>query len=429
MNNWIVLSAFSVTVAAVYVPPAIALDEAGTAEQRAEVRMLAAEQAAREAGMQREVSAARAQMEREIQLAQAEVEQEVQRAREAEREREARVEREIQLAQAEVEQEVQRAREAEREREARVEREVEMKRAEMERKLAEAEIELAEAARRVAELSTRNLPRQFYEVQSWPDMRGKPRIGITIETEASHKGPVEGVEVISVTPGSAAADAGLRTGDVLTSVGGQALMSDTRKEANKALMEIVEALEGGDKLDVEYLRDGNVGRVTVEPRVVDSETFVFQGFPSSEDWREDIRVIPGAVGNAVRSFAYRWGGSSWADMELVELNAGLGKYFGTEEGVLVVTAPKSGALELEDGDVIQEIDGRKPSSVNHAIRILSSYQPGEKIELSIMRDKRRRTLDVEMPDDRTSFRIPKPPKPVEMLPVRRVSLTFGDHQT
>jgi len=398
MRNGIVLSALSATIAVALVPPANALAE--TAEQRAEVRMLAKQQAAREAQMAQEVRA-------EV----------------------ARIEREVQLAQADVEREVLRAREAEEEREARVKREVEMERAEMERKLAEAEMELAEAARRVAELSTRNLPRQFYEIQSWPDLHGKPRIGITIETEGSNKGPVEGVEVISVTPGSAAADAGLRTGDVLTSVGGQALTADTRKEANKALMEIVKALEEGDKLEVEYLRAGNVGSVTVEPRVVDSETFVFSGVPGNSDWQESIRVIPDAVGNVVSNFAYRWGGSSWADMEMVELNAGLGKYFGTEEGVLVVAAPKSGALELEDGDVIQEIDGRKPTSVNHAIRILSSYQPGEKIELSIMRDKRRRTLDVEMPDDRTSFSIPKPPKPPEVLPVRRVSLTFGDQQT
>ena len=398
MKNWIVLSAFSITIAAAFVPPANALADA--TEQRAEVRMLAEQQAAREAQMVREVRAAEARMEREIQMAQAEVERDAQRMREAEEEREARVRREV-----------------------------EMERAEMERKLAEAEMQLAEAARRVAELSTQNLPRQFYEIQSWPDLRGKPRIGITIETEGPNEGPVEGVEVISVTPGSAAADAGLRTGDVLTSVGGQSLTSDTRKEANKALMEIVEALEKGDKLEVEYLRDGNVGSVTVEPRVVDSETFVFSGVPGNGDWQESIRVIPDAVGNAVSSFAYRWGGGSWADMEMVELSPGLGKYFGTDEGVLVVAAPKSGALDLEDGDVIQEIDGRKPTSVNHAIRILGSYQPGEKIELSIMRDKRRRTLDVEMPDDRTSFRIPKPAKPVEVLPVRRVSLTFGEHQT
>ena len=50
------------------------------------------------------------------------------------------------------------------------------------------------------------------------------------------------------------------------------------------------------------------------------------------------------------------------------------------------------------GHVIQSIDGRAPTSVQHALRILSSYQPGENLELRIMRDRKRETLTVEMPE-------------------------------
>ena len=46
--------------------------------------------------------------------------------------------------------------------------------------------------------------------------------------------------------------------------------------------------------------------------------------------------------------------------------------------------------------------------MNHALRILSSYQPGETLELEIMRDKQSQTLEVEMPDNRRSW-IPKAP--------------------
>ena len=56
--------------------------------------------------------------------------------------------------------------------------------------------------------------------------------------------------------------------------------------------------------------------------------------------------------------------------------------------------------------VIQKIDGRTPSSVRHAMRILGSYQAGETLELQIMRDKKRRKLEVEIPDDRTSQLMP-----------------------
>lgn len=86
-------------------------------------------------------------------------------------------------------------------------------------------------------------------------------------------------------------------------------------------------------------------------------------------------------------------------MELIELNAGLGKYFGTDTGLLVVSAPKSDALELQDGDVIQSIDGREPTDIRHAMRILSSYQSGEKLKLGIMRDKKKRTLNVQIPEE------------------------------
>ena len=36
------------------------------------------------------------------------------------------------------------------------------------------------------------------------------------------------------------------------------------------------------------------------------------------------------------------------DLELVELSEGLGKYFGADSGVLVVSAPQDDALQLED---------------------------------------------------------------------------------
>ena len=37
--------------------------------------------------------------------------------------------------------------------------------------------------------------------------------------------------------------------------------------------------------------------------------------------------------------------------------------------------------------------------MRHAIRILASYQAGEKLELGIMRDKKKVTIDVEIPAD------------------------------
>jgi serine protease Do len=102
---------------------------------------------------------------------------------------------------------------------------------------------------------------------------------------------------------------------------------------------------------------------------------------------------------------------------LARLTPKLGAYFGTNEGVLVVQAPDNDAFKLEDGDVIQSIDGRKPDDGTHAMRILRSYGAGEKVNLSVLRQRKPLTLAVTMPDrpefggDNFHFEGPMPPMP------------------
>src|SRR5438105_15479850 len=70
----------------------------------------------------------------------------------------------------------------------------------------------------------------------------------------------------------------------------------------------------------------------------------------------------------------------------------------SDKGVLVLRAPADGALKLEDGDVILAIDGRQPTSGSHATRILSSYQPGEKLTLRIIRQHKTLELGATLPE-------------------------------
>ncbi|MDJ0699050.1 MAG: PDZ domain-containing protein [Woeseiaceae bacterium] len=277
---------------------------------------------------------------------------------------------------------------------------IEAREAEVEMRLREAEEKMAEAARTIAELTSERLPQVMrIEKRIMDKLGGKPVLGIAIGVDSSEKGPVEGVSVQAVTPGSAAADAGLRSGDVITAVNGESLSAASAGEANERLLDFMKGIEEGDVIDVEYLRDGNVAKVEVEPRLVANRFFEFRGPDVAVAPVPEIHAAPALVERFKHGMWFGHGGGSWADMELVELNEGLGKYFGTDEGLLVVSAPESNALQLEDGDVIQSIDGREPKSVGHAMRILSSYQSGEKLELTIMRDKRRKKLEIEMPED------------------------------
>jgi S1-C subfamily serine protease len=280
-------------------------------------------------------------------------------------------------------------------------REAEAKEAEMDRKLMEAEERMAEAARQIAEITSERLPR-IAQIERRFEFSDKPRLGVTIDS-GQQTGPVEGVTVMGVTPGSAAGDAGLRAGDVLTAINDESLSAENAEDANSRLLDFMKGVEAGDVLKVEYLRDGKVGSVEVEPRVVEANMFVWQGDGGRHF---TIPGVPGAphappiVEKFTSGYGFPWVGSGLGELEMVELSEGLGRYFGTDSGLLVINAPKSDAFELQDGDVIQSIDGREPKDVRHAMRILSSYQSGEKLKLGIMRDKKKRTLDIEIPADR-----------------------------
>lgn len=279
-------------------------------------------------------------------------------------------------------------------------REAEAREAELESRMYEAEERLAQAARQIAEITRERLPRMA-EIERRFELSDKPRLGVTIDA-GEEAGPVEGVAIMGVTPGSAASDAGLRSGDVITAVNDESLSADSADAANTRLLDFMKGVEAGDVLKVEYLRDGKVGSVEVEPRVVETNMFVWQG----DDGRNfTVHGTPGAPGapqmveKFKMEFGFPWAGTGLGELELVELNEDLGRYFGTDSGLLVISAPKSDAFELQDGDVIQSIDGREPKDARHAMRILSSYQSGEKLKLGIMRDKKKRTLNVEIPAD------------------------------
>lgn len=282
-------------------------------------------------------------------------------------------------------------------------RTVQTRDAEVERRLHEAERRMAEAARQMAELTAERLPHRE-QLQRRLEIIGDkgPRLGVMIGGE--EKGPVKGVSVLGVTPGSAADDAGLRAGDVITAVNGETMAGKDSDDAAQKLLDFMGGVEAGDVLAVDYERDGKAGKVEIEPRAIDRQFFSFD-FDGPNFGMPDPMLAPGA---RPHGHAFAWhSDSGWGDMELVELNAGLGKYFGTDKGLLVVNAPESKALQLEDGDVIQKIDGREPTSVRHALRILGSYQSGETLKLEIMRDKKRRTLEVEMPEGMSSSLLPE----------------------
>ena len=276
----------------------------------------------------------------------------------------------------------------------------------------EAEEQLADAARRVAELSAERLDQFGDERNFMYEISDKPRLGVNIAADGG-PGAVEGVGVQSVTPGSAADDAGLRTGDVITAVNGESLSAESQQAATDRLLDFMRGVEEGDSLTIEYLRDGKLKSVDIAPRPI-ANNFVFWT-PDGQNFTMPRAPEVHPAPMAVDRFRYSFGGwrDGWGDMEVVELTEGLGRYFGTDEGLLVISASQTNDFKLAEGDVIQSIDGRKPESVDHCMRILASYQPGESLELKIMRDKQPQTLRVAIPEERVGSATPAVPVPAE----------------
>jgi hypothetical protein len=227
-------------------------------------------------------------------------------------------------------------------------------------------------------------------------MGGPPAavLGINIGRPSEAKAS-DGLSIVSVSPGGPAEAAGLKANDVITSINGKSLHSDADHEAHHELFRAMRELKPGDQVAVEYKRDGKAGKAQIK-----AGKLPFMGggpgMPPGDfggkfaERRMFMMGGPGMPG--------RHGSGAFGATELVSITPTLGKYFGADKGVLVVRAPQDDRLKLQDGDVILDIDGRIPTSVPHAVQILSSYHSGEKLKLHILRQQKRVELAVDVPE-------------------------------
>jgi S1-C subfamily serine protease len=268
------------------------------------------------------------------------------------------------------------------------EKKEEESRAEMEQKLEAAQKRLDAAAREVADLSM-SLSDHFV-----PHMRAfagarmqRAMLGVNLGRR-DEKGPDDGVQIASVSPGGAAEKAGLRADDVLLEINGKSLKREGEDSPREKLLAAMREVKPGEKVSVRYRRAGKASTVSVVAEEPADRMFVRRFGPGPE--MGHVEHMP--------FMAFGRGAGVFGSAELVSLTPKLGQYFGTEKGLLVVRAPDDASLKLEDGDVILDIDGRTPKSASHALRILHSYQAGEKLKLNVLRARKPMTFDVTVPE-------------------------------
>jgi S1-C subfamily serine protease len=279
-------------------------------------------------------------------------------------------------------------------------------RAALEKKLDAARVRLDDAARDVADL-TRQLHGDEEDIIKFVQ-RGGARgamLGINIGSEQARD---EGVEIMGVSPSGPAQAAGLRKGDVLVSIDGKSLRRADEVAPSRQLVDHLRSVKPGQTVKLDYLRDGKRQSATVTAAAAEP--------PMARMLRE---YLPGgAIPPGFEEFLGGHG-RAFGSLELVPITPQLGQYFGTDKGLLVVRAPDAPGMRLEDGDVLLSIDGRTPDSPRHAFRILGSYQPAEKVKLEILRQRKRMTVEVQVPEpsqNGNSFR-PRAPGAPPMPPL------------
>lgn len=278
-----------------------------------------------------------------------------------------------------------------------------------------------------------------------------------------------GVTVLGVSPDGPSERAGIKQGDVIVAVGGQVLAAiEDSGNAKEGLRIAMRDIKADEPLNISVERGQQTLDMTVVPEVREPLTWqTVVRFPTAphapsapgapedtehvitierievpeidsvemtaqiEQMRSEIekrravmevhRVAPDVdgeyefefhelseMGNFALHDANVWFGLPMAQgLQLAEIDPGLGEYFKTDRGVLVLKARQDNDLQLESGDVILQVGDTEVNSPAEFMRALRGFHSGDEFEMDIKRKRKNHTLKTVMPESRTSFFAPR----------------------
>ena len=269
----------------------------------------------------------------------------------------------------------------------------------LEQRLLEAQVQLGELAREIAELrSELGVAGAERPARAMAMMyrRGEaPRRQLGLLVAAGDR--ADGLTVVGLTPSGPARSAGLERGDVLLAINGQSLAGTDAA----GLARMVQALERDEIAVIEIERAGERTTVEVQPRPrgpadttrlgdIDFDALAEMGRVLADslkenlgeslgeglsaidlsglaEWIEAGRQRPGMFALSLPAMP----GSGLLPGRLVANHEGLAPYFGTGEGVLVLDVRADNPWGLAAGDVILRIDGQpvsRPADIARHLR-------------------------------------------------------------
>lgn len=333
--------------------------------------------------------------------------------------------------------------------------------------LDELRVQIGALSRRMADLSVTLGdvgPRAYaFRYLNEPD---RAIIGVVLSPEP--RGP----RIDALTPDSPAERAGLRSGDILTHVNGQALASNEPDQALAEARRLLGNLKDDEEVRIAYTRagksrgelkikaqrrealnwprllageEGDGSPVIDRTRIIEIERDVREGVERAREAHEGARNARGDAARAradarrslldaeramqraeiVRIDRARHA-MPWWGINLAALNSDLGRYFGSDSGVLVLSAGTDALPGLQAGDVIRSIAGKEVRRPEDALRALRDQPAGNDVEVAILRERKARTLKITVPEYKSIFSVgvaplppapPVPPRPPRAAPV------------
>jgi len=253
----------------------------------------------------------------------------------------------------------------------------------------------------------------------------RPMIGVVLQED-----PKEGVRLAGITPESPAARAGLRSGDRLLEINGKQIRGADGGERLRHARELIGRPDDGQKITLRFEREGR--KAVAELTAEHLPAFALRRFeqPLSDELRRELSIhlteeLPFDIG-MLAPFAGCDAGEDpqrcihaagplldalrWRGLRMARVDADLGRYFGTDRGVLVLAVDREQLQPLQGGDVILQADGEAVADPGELMRALRRKEVGESVELRVMRDRKPLTLAIEAPKF-SRLPIPMPPMP------------------
>ncbi len=188
-----------------------------------------------------------------------------------------------------------------------------------------------------------------------------------------------GVVINEIIEDSPAEEAGLEEDDIIIAIDGRKIFD------SDDLVDLLEDADEGDQIKLEIVRDDDRKTIAVvlgeEPK-----TSFRRHFNWSSPGRKDVWI-------------YNDKPDSYIGVHLSDLSKQLGNYFGVKKGrgVLITEVVEDSPAEeagLLAGDIIVAIDEDKVNDYEDVLELVGEAEPGEKITVAVMREKRNEKMEV-----------------------------------